>query len=56
MVILVQVDVEDMKGTVATFLKLPVHKVKHPEFGTLMRMLDSEESFSIALAKDSAET
>ena len=54
--VLVQVDAEDMKGTVATFLRLPVHEVKHPEFGTLMRMLDSEEPFSIGLAKEATET
>ena len=50
-----QVDAEDMRGTVATFLRLPVHEVKHPEFGTVMRMLDSEEPFSIILASDAAE-
>ncbi len=41
-----------MKGTVETFLRLPVHEVKHPEFGTLMRMLDLEEQFSISLAME----
>ncbi|CAL8468913.1 g8454 [Coccomyxa elongata] len=50
-----EVDAEDMRGTVATFLRLPVHEVKHPEFGTIMRMLDSEEPFSISLASDAAE-
>lgn len=44
-----------MIGTVATFLQLPVHEVKHPEFGTIMRMLDSEEPFSISLAPDEVD-
>ncbi len=50
----VQVDKEDMEGTVASFLRLPHHQVKHPEFGTIMRILDREEPFTIALAVDSA--
>jgi hypothetical protein len=47
-----QVDAKDMQGTVAAFLHLPFHEVKHPEFGTLMRMLDSEEPFTISLKHD----
>lgn len=40
--------------TVRTFLQLSYHEVKHPEFGTIMRMLDKEEHFTITLGDDSS--
>jgi hypothetical protein len=39
-----------MDSTVAKLLQQPWHEYKHPEFGTIMRMLDAETPFSIGLA------
>ena len=41
-----------MKRAVARLVEQPHHEVKHPEYGTLMRMLDSEVPFTIELADE----
>ena len=47
-----QVDVADMGRAVARLIEQPHHEVKHPEYGTLMRMLDAEVPFTIELADE----
>lgn len=51
-----QVDPKDMDKAVKKLLKQPWHEYRHPEFGTLMRMLDTEAPFTIGLAGDKTAT
>lgn len=39
-----------MESTVRKIVEQPFHTVKHPEYGTIMRMLDAEVPFTISLA------
>ena len=47
---LVKVAPADMESTVRKIVEQPFHTVKHPEYGTIMRMLDAEVPFTISLA------
>ena len=40
----------DMDSTVRRIVEQPFHAVKHPEYGTIMRMLNAEVPFTISLA------
>jgi hypothetical protein len=39
-----------MATAVAQLLGQPFHEVKHAQYGTLMRMMDSEEPFTLAVS------
>ena len=39
-----------MKTTVAWLVAQPYHEVKHAQYGTLMRMMDHEEPFTLSAA------
>ena len=43
-----------MNRAVKKLLEEPWHEFRHPEFGTLMRILDADAPFSISLAGDKA--
>ncbi len=45
-----QVPERDMATAVAKLLAQPFHEVKHAQYGTLMRMMDSEEPFTLAVS------
>lgn len=46
---LVQVSGYDMATTVAQLVGQPYHEVKHAQYGTLMRMMDKEQPFTISV-------
>lgn len=48
-----EVDEPSME-VVQRLIKQPFHEFKHPQFGTVMRLLNHEEHFSIEKAKNSA--
>lgn len=39
-----------MAATVARLVAQPYHEVKHAQYGTLMRMMDTEEPFTLSAA------
>ena len=45
-----QVNAADMDSVVMDIVRQPFHAVTHPEYGTVMRMLNTEVPFQLALA------
>ena len=52
----VQVNAAYLDSVVRDIVDQPFHTVKHPEYGTIMRMLDVEVPFTISLASSTADS
>lgn len=52
----VQVNAACLDSVVRDIVDQPFHTVKHPEYGTIMRMLDVEVPFTISLASSTLDS
>ena len=52
----VQVNAAYLDSVVRDIVDQPFHTVKHPEYGTIMRLLDVEVPFTISLASSTASS